>query len=504
MSLKDIALAARKRWVVVVALSALGAILGLGVGLLTTAQYEARTYVYVAGQPTDDGTGAYEGSLLAEQKARAYSEIVSSGSFAGKVAGAVGGDPLTVAEQVSVSTQADSSLIAVIATDPSPQRAAGLADAGAGAVVQLVGDLERPPPGRPATVTALVVEPATVPTEPVGIGLATYIVFGFALGLLAGLVTAAVRSTVDTTVGDSRELGTLLDAPVLGVVPRDHQGGGNLMASTDQHTPLAEAFRQVRTSLGFVALSGEVTTVMVTSAVEREGKSTVVADLAIVLAQQGQRVVVVDADLRRPRLSALFGLPEDVGLTNVLLGRLSLEQALQSGDGGRVAVLGRGLEPPNPADLLTHPALGTLLERLAERYDVVLLDTPPVLALADAAILSRRCDGVILVVRAGRTASRVVLEASERLRAASARHLGSVLTMARVDVNRYRGYRPTVPTPLRGFSFSRRTGPAGSAHPGQPVEDPPEPLVEEAESKRSEASEPVTTPKSVTSTRESS
>lgn len=476
MSLKDVAVAARRRWEIVAAFSVLGVILGLSAGLLSTAQFTAQTYVYVAGPPTGDGGAAYEGSLLAEQKARAYSEIVSGGSFPRKVAEAVGGDPGVVSEQVTVSTRADSSLIAVAATDPSPARAAALADAGAGVVVALVGELERPAVDRPAPVTAQVVEPAAVPTDPVSIGMGTFVALGLLLGLVVGIGAAVVRSTLDTTVGDARDLASLLDAPVLGVVPRDPQGG-NLAASTDQLSPVAEAFRQVRTSLGFVALSGEATTVMVTSAMEGEGKSTVVADLAIVLAQQGQSVVVVDADLRRPHLTDLFGLPEDVGLTNVLLGQLSLDQALQSGHDGSVAVLGRGLEPPNPADLLTIPALGAVLRRLAERYDVVLLDTPPVLPLADAAILSHRCDGVILVVRADRTTSRHVLEASERLRDATARHLGTVLTMARVDPDRYRAYRPIAPMLHRGISFSRRKESTEEPRPDQSVDEQAESAI---------------------------
>lgn len=472
MSLKDIALAARRRWVLVVALSVVGLFVGLSIGLLSSAQYAARSFVYVAGQPSGDGSGAYEGALLAEQKARAYSEIVSGGSFATRIAASVGGDPAEVAEQISVSTQADSSLIEVVASDPSPQRAAILADAGAAGMVALVGGLERPTPDRPSTVTAVAVEPATVPIQPVGIGTSTCAVLGLVFGLLAGLAIAVLWSVLDTTVEDSLELATLVDAPILGAVPRD-AGSEHLITDLDRSSPVAESLRQIRTSLGFVSLAGEISTLMVTSAVEGEGKSTTAAGLAVVLAQQGRQVVVVDADLRRPHLTDLFGLPGEVGLTNVLLGQVSLDVALQAGADGQVAVLGRGTEPPNPADLLTSPALAALLRRLAERFDLVVLDTPPLLAVADAAILAPQCDGVIMVVRAERTTSRAIAQASQRLRDASARHIGCVLTMGRSKVEGYRTYgqanspRPPVAAQAKNVSTAseQQPRPAGQERP---------------------------------------
>ena len=445
MSLKDIALAARRRWVAVVASALVGLLVGLALALLTPQQYSARTFVYVAGQATDDGS-AYEGSLLAEQKARAYSEIVSSGSFPTKVAATAGGDASEVGGQLSVSTQSDSSLIEVVATDPSPQRSAVLADAGAGVVVELVGALERPAPNRPSTVTATLVEPAIIPSGPSSTEPSTYVALGLVLGLIAGLALAVVWSALDTTITDSTGLADLTDGPVLGSVPRD-PGGGNLVADPDRLSAVAEAFRQIRTSLGFVAITRKLHTVMVTSAVEGEGKSSTASGLALVLAQQGRRVLVVDADLRRPHLAELFGLPGEVGLTNVLLGQLSLEQAVQSGADGQVSVLARGTAPPNPADLLTSPAFDALLQRLRAQYDVVVLDTPPLLPVADAAIMAARCDGVILVVRSHRTSGRLVSEAVQRLRDASATCLGSVLTMARADVDKYRRYTQTVDKP---------------------------------------------------------
>ncbi|MEJ2866414.1 polysaccharide biosynthesis tyrosine autokinase [Actinomycetospora sp. OC33-EN08] len=458
MSLKDIALAARRRWVAVLALALIGTVLGLAAGMSSPPQYSARTFVYVSGQPTDDGS-AYEGSLLAEQKARAYSEIVSSGSFPSRVAAAAGGDPNQIAGQVSVSTQSDSSLIEVVATDPSPERAAALADASGAAVVDLVGALERPTPDRPGTVTATLVEPAIVPQGPSSTDPETYVLLGLVLGLVAGLGVAVLWSALDTTVRDSSALAGLTDGPVLGVVPRD-PGGGNLVGNPDRLSVVAEAFRQIRTSLGFVALTRKLHTVMVTSAVEGEGKSTTAAGLALVLAQQGRRVLVVDADLRRPHLTELFGLPGEVGLTNVLLGQLSLEHAVQPGADGQVSVLGRGPEPPNPADLLTSPAFGTFLERLATQYDVVVLDTPPLLPVADAAIMAQRCDGVVLVVRSQKTSGRLVTEAVQRLRDASATCVGSVLTMVRADVEKYRYYKPS-------------TEKAAAAPTSEVVDDPP-------------------------------
>lgn len=195
----------------------------------------------------------------------------------------------------------------------------------------------------------------------------------------------------------------------------------------DRHpkSPVAEAFRTLRTNLQFVDLKGPLKSLGVTSAVPGEGKSTVAANLAIAIAQAGKSVILVDADLRRPELHKLFGASNQVGLTNVLLGSAGLE-ALQATKVGGLRLLTSGPLPPNPAELLSSSDMERVIGLLGSNADVVIYDTPPAMAVTDAAVLGAKIEGMLLVLRLGKAPRDAVMRAKRLLENANVRIFGVV------------------------------------------------------------------------------
>jgi capsular exopolysaccharide synthesis family protein len=274
-----------------------------------------------------------------------------------------------------------------------------------------------------------VVQPAVAPTEPSSIGLAVVLVLGVLVGLAAGVVVALARNALDTTVKRLDVLGAASGAPNLGAIAHDPLVPRRpLTVHEDPRSPRAEAFRQLRTNLQFVDVDRAHKVIVLTSAMPAEGKTTTVTNLAIALASAGVRVLLVEADLRRPKLADLLGLERAAGLTSVLAGRLPLEDAIQPWSGG-VHVLASGPLPPNPSELLASQQMELLVGRMRRGYDVVLIDTPPLLPVTDAAVLAPVTDGVILVCRFRQTTRLQLEAAAEALRAVSARVLGTVFTM---------------------------------------------------------------------------
>lgn len=189
----------------------------------------------------------------------------------------------------------------------------------------------------------------------------------------------------------------------------------------------SEAFRVLRTNLQFLGLDAPLKSIMVTSASPGEGKTTTIANLAVAFAQAGMRVCLVDADLRRPMVAKLFGVENWVGLTTALIGQNSVDEVIRESVVDGLSILTSGPIPPNPAELLNSARMGGLLAQLQERFDMVLIDTPPVLAVADAAVLAPRTGGVLMVVRSGGVARQQAARAKASLEAVKARVLGVVL-----------------------------------------------------------------------------
>ena len=202
----------------------------------------------------------------------------------------------------------------------------------------------------------------------------------------------------------------------------------HLIVASDPQSPVAEAFRTLRTNIQFKSLDNPVRTILVTSSAAEEGKSTVVANLAVSLAQTGAAVVAVDCDLRNPSLHQAFGLPNERGLTSLMLSpELTVRDVLQRSEAGALDVLTSGPLPPNPSELLGSQRMEAIVRELRDKADYVVFDTPPILAVTDAAVLAMRVDGSILVLSAGKARRDAVKKAKRTLEERSARFLGVVV-----------------------------------------------------------------------------
>jgi non-specific protein-tyrosine kinase len=208
----------------------------------------------------------------------------------------------------------------------------------------------------------------------------------------------------------------------------------SLITISNPRSPVAEAFRTLRTNLEFSNLDKTLRSLLVTSASAEEGKSTTLANLAVTIAQSGKRVIVADADLRRPTLHQIFGLKNNSGLTDMVRDEsLLANPPLQETSVANLQALTSGQLPPNPAEILGSKRMGEILTALLERADMVLFDAPPLLAVTDAAVLSSKVDGVLLVVSAGKTKRENARKAQAQLEKINARIIGAVLTNVQAD-----------------------------------------------------------------------
>ncbi|HFC12066.1 MAG TPA: polysaccharide biosynthesis tyrosine autokinase [Anaerolineae bacterium] len=207
----------------------------------------------------------------------------------------------------------------------------------------------------------------------------------------------------------------------------------SLITLTDPRSPVSEAYRKLRTNLSFYSLDDPIKTLVVTSAEPNEGKSTTVANLAVTMAQAGNKTIVVDCDLRKPSLHTLFDLPNDKGFTDLMLSDADELPLQKIAAVDNLFVLTSGEIPPNPADILGSKKVTGIIERLVNSADIVLFDAPPVIAVTDAVVLGTKVDGVLLVLQAGKSRRDHAERAKQLLEQAKVRIVGATLTNAPKD-----------------------------------------------------------------------
>jgi capsular exopolysaccharide synthesis family protein len=303
-------------------------------------------------------------------------------------------------------------------------------------------------------------QPAAVPTSPSSPKTVRNVLLGLAGGLVLGIGLAFLRESLDDTIVTREDLDRRQPGlPVLGSIPSMSARGSNpkeLVAATRPHSYAAEAYRSLRTSIQFLGLDQPVRLLQVTSPRTAEGKTTTVANLAVTLAAAGQRVIAVDCDLRRSRLHDVFGLPNKVGFTSVLTGEVPMSVALQGVDGHEgLWLLASGQRPPNPAELLSTSRNKEVFAALGNLADIVLVDSPPVLPVTDASLISAQVDATLIVVSAGLTTAKDLARALETLGQVDAPVTGAVLNTVPVNAGyryRYRYQYSYAPEPrhLRG------------------------------------------------------
>jgi polysaccharide biosynthesis transport protein len=324
--------------------------------------------------------------------------------------------------------------------------------------------------------TARIIESAQVPTDPIRPRPVLNLALALMIALCLGFCLAFLQEYLDDRITSAEEVDPLLGLPVMGYIPAI-AGDRCLIDALPPHSPIVESYRALRSSISFSAVDRPLTTLGITSAHAREGKSTTAANLALAMAMDGRRVILVDADLRRPSLDRLLGLRPAPGLTDLLTGRCSLEDALQdvtgSFGGGTASspiaslrVLTSGPIPPNPAEVLNTAGMENIIRQLREKADLVIFDTPPCVPITDAQVLGTRLDGVLFITELGQTHKAEARRGCELLGQAHIRVLGVVLNKMRGDHGGYYyryGYYHQEPS---GNSHRGRRLPAESAAHG--------------------------------------
>ena len=328
---------------------------------------------------------------------------------------------------------------------------------------------------------AAVIKSATLPTTPIEPTPARTAVLAGVVGLLIGLGAAFLLDYLDDKVRSEDDLVRLIDRPVLAVVPVDPPPDSRPISISEPRHEAVEAYRGLRTNIQFLGLDRTISVVQVTSSLAGEGKTTTSTNLAVVLAQAGLRVALVDADLRRPRVHEVFGIPQSPGFTDVLLGadaKLVVNHVDIEG-GNRLSVYASGTVPSNPSEMLSSRRAHQLLNEMGGHYDYVIVDSAPVLPVSDSVALSGAVDGVIVVAHAGRVTDDNIVETVARLDRISAPILGLVLnqaTKASAGGYAYGGYN----TYAARVPSTKNVPTAPAAAPPQPIVDgTPAPVVDE-------------------------
>ncbi|MEA3338219.1 MAG: polysaccharide biosynthesis tyrosine autokinase [Chloroflexota bacterium] len=291
--------------------------------------------------------------------------------------------------------------------------------------------------------TLRVVQEANLPATAIGPQKMMTILLAAAIGLLLAVAAAYFLEYLDDTLKDPDDIKDAIDLSTLGAITRIEGEGPEekLVTALQPKSPVSEAYRILRTNIQFSALDDPPKTLLVTSSNPTEGKSTTLANLGVVMAQQGQSVVIIDSDLRRPVQHRIFQVPNNAGLTNALLqDKPSATDFLQTTRIDNLKVLTSGPLPPNPAELLGSSRFREMLKDMENQVDIVLLDSPPVLAVTDAAILGRQVDGVLLIIDAGKTRRQMAVSAKDSMEKIGTNILGVVLNRLKPQGSGYYYY----------------------------------------------------------------
>jgi succinoglycan biosynthesis transport protein ExoP len=490
-----IAILWRRRWVIAVTLAVTLAVVVIGT-LMATPIYVVSTTLRVAAAL--GGTVDYADYIYAERLMNTYAEIATSGPVLEELMRRLG---LDQSLQIEMEILPNTELMQITVEDPNPilarEAANALAEilitqseefyAGSGKtaqeilseqlaqtegelsqarreyeslVTQLPEDSERVAAARRsislkeetyATLleqyerarvreairanTLSVVEPAGIPPAPSKPRKALNFALGFVVGLVGGAGLAFLFESLDTRLYSTQQIEKLTALTTLGKIPTAERWPSHVFFNGN--SPQAEAFRRLRTNIVNLDHEAPLQTLLITSAEPREGKSTVVANLAFALAQSGCKVAVVDGDLRLPTLHKILGLSNQMGLSSVLNQEATLDEVMQDSEISGVWVLTSGPLPSNPAELLGSSQMTAVIEQLARRFDIVLLDTPSLLAVTDAAVLAPAVDGVMLVVGRAQARGKAVQAACQYLADVKARSIGVVVNRAERDDSYY-------------------------------------------------------------------
>lgn len=434
LTVQEFAKILRARWKLICGTIAVVVLAAVGYSLLAIPQYQASVRLFVSTPSDGTNTQTYDGGLFAERRVLSYTELLTGDIAAQRTIDKLGLD-MTAAqlqEKVEAVVPAETVLIDVTVTDSSPTRARDIANALADEFVVMAARLETPEFGQPPNARVVVQQRAELPGSPVNSKTKRILAIAAVVGALLGVVIAVIRDRMDDSVKSSDALEGATGVGMLADIPFDAQRRTQpLVLFESDRSAFANAFRELRINLRFLQIAEGPRVLVITSCVPAQGTTVTAVNLSLALADAGHNVVIVDGDLRRPRVAAIFDLAGDAGLSDVLSGAVPLRDSLQETRFAHLSALTSGAIPGDPTELLESRATADVLGQLSGQFDYVVVDSPSLL-VADAAILATSAQGVLIVARSGHTTRKQLGDAIHTLRRAGAPLLGSVLSMTRV------------------------------------------------------------------------
>lgn len=482
MELRDYVAILRKRWILIVALALSVLAVTAVVTIATTPAYTARTSLFfvVGGEST---TELAQGSTFAQRQVESYAEVATAPYVLEPVIEELNLDTSVgaLSQQIQVTVPPETVIIEIAVEDTAPQQAADIANAVGSQLATAVSELS-PDAASGDSVSATTISAATASDSPSSPNVPRNLALGLVLGLLGGIGSALLLEVLNTKVRTESDIERVTDASVVATIGYDDNASAHpLTVQVDPRSPRAEAYRRLRTNLQFLDLAGESRSIVITSSLPQEGKTTTSINLAIALAEAGTRVLLVDADLRRPQVAKYMQIEGRVGLTTLLIGRATLADVVQPWGNTNLHVLTAGKVPPNPSELLGSHAMEQFMAAAAEQYDIVLLDSAPLLPVTDGAILAGNAGGALLVVGSDLVHQSQLANAIESLESVDARVLGLVLNQVqKKHADKYTGYHyhPTYTSQVDEEARSRRARATRKRPAPRPAEPEPAHAVE--------------------------
>ena len=399
---------------------------------MITPLYSASTKLMVM-RPTDVREIYWQDIQTSRQLVETYREIALSRrvmSLAVEM-GDLPYDADGLRGMINVEGVRDTELINLTATDPDPELARDMANVVAAAFMEEVIEIMN-------IENVSVVDDAVTPGGPVSPRLNFNVAVAFLVGLMGALGVAFLLEFLDQTIKDPIEAQKLLELPVIGVVPQVK--GSTLFALSDPRSPPAEAFRTLRTNIQYSSVDLPIKKILVTGANPQCGKSTVAANLSVTLALSGP-VLLVDSDLRRPTQHQIFSIDNEQGLSSLIFRKeLELENVAHKSNHEYLTILTSGPIPPYPAEMLSSKRMRELVDSFMDRFEYVVFDSPPVIAVTDAALLANLTDGTLLVLDYGQVTRNEAIEALESLNKVQANIIGTIINAMPYSKSYYTGY----------------------------------------------------------------
>ncbi|MDQ1305609.1 MAG: tyrosine-protein kinase [Actinomycetota bacterium] len=445
MDLQEYLRVIRRRWMSVLGITLVVVGIAAGYTLLAPKIYDASAEGFVALGPTNT-SAPVASAALGLQRVKTYTRFVNAPAVLNEVIKELN---LTISTQqlagmVTATNPPQTLSLIVTAAGTDPVQTTRIANAVLTQLGKQVEILETPPGAAQSAVKFSVTTPASVPTSPTSPNVPINLALGLVLGLGLGIAVAVLRHVLDTTVKSDDDLRQISGSTTLGIIPFEANASTSLATKSTKSSIRGEAYRTIRTNVQFVDVDNPPRAIVVTSSVPGEGKTTTAANLAVAMAEAGLRVCLLEADLRRPKVADYLGIAAGAGITDILRGTHTIEEVTVSWGRDLLSVIGAGTIPPNPSEILASHQMAALVQELLESYDSIILATPPLLLVTDAAALTPATDGALLIVKYGSTSREQVRKSREALEATGARLLGTALNC--------------VPAKSYGYGYGYRSG----------------------------------------------